>query len=92
MALYQTKSVTKAFSQHVANMIVESSSNFGEFDDGLAQVPPKSHLELKQLINVAIFAMLDFNHLQIITLERHDIMALERSISPFGSLGRGLRR
>ena len=71
-------------SQLVANMNVASSLNFGEFDGGLAQVLPKAHKELKQLIDIVIFAMLDFNHFQIITLERHKILAFESNISPLG--------
>jgi hypothetical protein len=57
-------------------MNVASSLNFGEFGLGLlAQVPPKAHKDLKQLIDSVIFAMLEFNHLQIMTLERHKILA-----------------
>jgi hypothetical protein len=65
-------------------MDVASSLNFGEFDTGIAQVSPYAHEKLKELIDVFIFAMLDFNHLQIITLERHEIMAFEGYISPLG--------
>jgi hypothetical protein len=65
-------------------MNVASSLNFGDFDFSLAQVPPKAHKELKQVINVGIFAKFDFNHFQIITLERHQVLAFQSYLSPLG--------
>jgi hypothetical protein len=58
-------------------MDVASSLNFGKFDTGLFHVLPNAHKKLKDFIDVFIFAMLDFNHLQIITLEGHKILAFE---------------
>jgi hypothetical protein len=63
-------------------MNVASSSNFGEFDACLARVPPKAHKKLKQVINFFIVAMLDLNHLRIITLGRHKILIFKSSTSP----------